>query len=55
MVGISFKIQGGVPARPFIIGRIKDDEIYRSWQMDHAILTAQFQGHIPDGALPKLQ
>lgn len=56
MVSASFKIQGGVLTRPFIIEGIKEDEIYRPWQTDHATLPALFQGPIgPDGILIELQ
>ena len=38
-VSASFKIQG-VLARLFVTGRTKENKIYRSWQRDHAIITA---------------
>lgn len=41
MVGTSFKTQGVVLARLFIIGRIKADKIYRSWQMPSSLLNSK--------------
>lgn len=43
MVGTSFKIQGGVLARPFIIGRIKEDKTPDpgEWTMPSSLLNSK--------------